>query len=642
VSKSISAQGGCGGDDSGVDSGSSSDSLPTEVKQAAEFANQPDPGSAADAQQLFDAGEFSALDATGANARMIFWRLVLFAPDVKRAQLRLLRESNGPLYDKYQCHTSLQSAGWSYNESWSCYVKGELKDVSGKWSSVWNYTIENWLWLFEPTPLVDLEGPQHADDQAAERDEPPTHCTVQPIPVKAAGGPRKESAAATLPRSFSRVESLLKPQVPAKPGRVRNPQAEADNMHTTMNASLSGGISEPPPLAAARAKSVSSGPAPMPIAADKSAQRGTSLQNLVKFQPKSRVTGQRKQEAQYADEVRKRQNAEAQHRGGRKTRHGSAVQADEAGEDGSTSGEADSGETAAPADAEQVLPVRPAYSDVPYTPALEPGRSKRGRRVDISSQRDEPFSCRAHISYASSLLLGAFIIDAGLVDDRRGQPCPVCPSVQRKTRNSAGGTLCLGEVIRHPKPWMSISVPVYVCSVNSKHMQHLTEGHEDVFPGPMSPVTLRRYLEFLWLLTDGLTVPSCIQLARDLGVKPESLRPYYNRVLEYVAVHQGHENAKMRLGGAGDPEAKKDTDRLPIQVEMDELCFRSKAVILRDALVAFPEIRDQLPEGVDETAAKVDGTSCLFGYCHSCLCMCSLNAYLFVCVCVCLCLSLCV
>lgn len=353
--------------------------------------------------------------------------------------------------------------------------------------------------------------------------------------------------------------------------------------------------------------------------AEKSTQRGTSMAAAARFQPKSRQTGRRKQEAQYAEETRKRQRAESFARGGRKRRQGGLHQEEvqegeeqageeQEGEKEDQAGEGEEGENHGKKHEGELGKVsrgRPTYSAVPYTPGQEAGRSRRGQRKDISLFEATPFSCRAHISYASAKALGEFMIENGFVDDRRGKPCDSCGETQRKKRNADGGVLQLGEAIRRPKPWMTVSIPIYVCSVNAKHTRQITRGHEDLFPGPMSPVNIRMFMEFLWRLADGMDLPSCTKLARDVGFKPDSLRPYYNRVLEFVAMYQAKQNAELRLGGAGNPEASQECDRAPREVEMDEMCFRTKAVILRDAVEAFPDIQGELSEGLDMTAAKV-------------------------------------
>ena len=106
-----------------------------------------------------------------------------------------------------------------------------------------------------------------------------------------------------------------------------------------------------------------------------------------------------------------------------------------------------------------------------------------------------------------------------------------------------------------------MGIPCWVCSQNKKHTRALTEGEEDLFPGPMSPINCRLMMELMWDLVEQLRLPSVRQMAKRLGVREEQLRPYYRRVLHYLFLRQEEANEGLELGGAGDSKPQWETPR---------------------------------------------------------------------------------
>ena len=102
----------------------------------------------------------------------------------------------------------------------------------------------------------------------------------------------------------------------------------------------------------------------------------------------------------------------------------------------------------------------------------------------------------------------------------------------------------LGEIEAKPAKDVSVNVPGYTCTQNKKHKMQMTQGEEDLFPPPLSPLNLRFFCELLWDVCDGLTVPSPAIIARKLGMQRENVTPYLNRVLHYIAAAQEEDNDK--------------------------------------------------------------------------------------------------
>eukprot|EP00973_Karenia_brevis_P080735 11201195-Karenia_brevis.AAC.1 len=119
-------------------------------------------------------------------------------------------------------------------------------------------------------------------------------------------------------------------------------------------------------------------------------------------------------------------------------------------------------------------------------------------------------------------------MDANFVTDHRGQPCHICAAAQESRTRRKHGTWKLGEVVAHPQPDVSMTLPIFVCTTNSHHTRRLTEGEEDLLPGPMSPFNIRLFMEMLWEMNDGMNVPSPAWIARRVGLDAKSVTPYYN------------------------------------------------------------------------------------------------------------------
>jgi len=66
---------------------------------------------------------------------------------------------------------------------------------------------------------------------------------------------------------------------------------------------------------------------------------------------------------------------------------------------------------------------------------------------------------------------------------------------------------------RSPRRSLTVSIPVYTCTVNRSHTMSLTEGEEDFFPGPNSKLNLRYTCQMLWEIADGIGIPSLLKMA---------------------------------------------------------------------------------------------------------------------------------
>lgn len=365
--------------------------------------------------------------------------------------------------------------------------------------------------------------------------------------------------------------------------------------------------------------------------------RGTSLEEARRMRPKSRVAGRRLPDAAVAAQRVRR--VEAVHRGGRKHRTTGPPREDDDDEPAtrplcifSCGRFANHPRHATccvlcpglhtPACARRQIhgsdlprdPTAPAYEDVRYTRERSPDQDKRGRRLHVTWTNKLRWTPAVWVVQAAAVDLAAFLFEKECLVGSSGDACPTCRTGRLALQERGGD-------------------PCYRCSGGCRTFLRLSFRDEDLFPsrvplrtqvppppransghlccaGTVRACTIRVGLSselssrtfarglaplpqqtrlvharahaplpqvlLLWAYGHADAEPAVTEGAYVTGLHPKTVQQHFHTYRRLLAGFQQRANDQLRIGGW---DSERD---IPYEVEIDEICFRTKGIVRED------------------------------------------------------------